>query len=68
MEFRDVLCEHGSARYAHERSRENPVRFHGLPPADDSMDDRIKHRNFLGGAIHDGLEKSRLRPVLLFRG
>ena len=32
MEFRDVLCEHGSARYAHERSRENPVRFHGLPP------------------------------------
>jgi len=27
-----VLCEHGSARYAHERSRENPVRFHGLPP------------------------------------
>jgi len=27
-----VLCEHGSARYAHERSRENPARFHGLPP------------------------------------
>ena len=26
-----MLCEHGSARYAHERSRENPVRFHGLP-------------------------------------
>lgn len=32
MEFRDVLCEHESARYAHERSRENPARFHGLPP------------------------------------
>ena len=52
MEFRDVLCEHGSARYAHERSRENSVRFYGLPPADDSMGDRIKHRNFLDGAIH----------------
>lgn len=35
-----MLCEHGSARYAHERSRENPVRFYGLPPADDSMGDR----------------------------
>jgi hypothetical protein len=30
--FLDVLCEHESARYAHERPRENPVGFYGLPP------------------------------------
>ena len=27
-----MLCEHESARYAHERPRENPVGFYGLPP------------------------------------
>jgi hypothetical protein len=32
MEFWDVLCEHGSARYAHERFREKLAGFHDLPP------------------------------------